>query len=78
VRLGLSKSQIEKLGTRLVAAPQPAAEDLDALHRLLEAYGEVLAETVTSVRTEFGASIGPGKTLSSKTSWSSFATPRVS
>lgn len=49
--LPLSKSQIERLGVRLVARAEPAPADIDLLHVLLEAYGGVLEGAVARVRT---------------------------
>jgi hypothetical protein len=54
VRLPLPRTQIEKLGIRLVAESPPDPRDLDALHALLRVYGEVLGETVAVVRAETG------------------------
>jgi ppGpp synthetase/RelA/SpoT-type nucleotidyltranferase len=54
MRLPLTKSQIEKLGGRLVAAPEVAPADLDQLHQLLTAYGDCLRETTQRVRDELG------------------------
>lgn len=52
--LPFSKSQIERLGTRLVSRSEPAPEDLEALHALLSAYGEVLEDAVATVRETTG------------------------
>ena len=47
----LSRSQIERLGERLVRSSPPAADDLAALHELLLVYGDALEEAVTQVQT---------------------------
>jgi ppGpp synthetase/RelA/SpoT-type nucleotidyltranferase len=51
VPLPFSRSKIERLGERLIAGPEPADEDIADLHRLLEAYDEVLATTLIRVRS---------------------------
>ena len=48
----LSRTQVEKLGVRLVKRTPPDPEDLTALHGLLSAYGEVLDVAVNRVRDE--------------------------
>lgn len=50
----MSKSQIERLGIRLVSSPDPSPEDVTALHELLAAYGEVLADAADRVRIQLG------------------------
>jgi len=50
----LTKSQIERLGVRLVRSNPPAAEDLAALHELLLSYGDALEEAVTTVQRSLG------------------------
>jgi ppGpp synthetase/RelA/SpoT-type nucleotidyltranferase len=50
----LTRSQVERLGVRLVRSDPPAAEDLAALHELLLAYGDVLAEAVARVQSTLG------------------------
>lgn len=53
--LPMSKSQIERLGARLVrSGGSPADEDLDALHRLLSAYGATLERTSAKAREALG------------------------
>lgn len=52
--LPLTKSQIEKLGARLVGVAQPEPDDLAALHELLAAYDEVLARATVTVRDRLG------------------------
>ncbi|MFI1725909.1 hypothetical protein [Streptomyces sp. NPDC020489] len=49
--LPYSKSQIERLGKRLIATGEPSEEDLDALNELLLAYDELLAAAMSEVRT---------------------------
>jgi ppGpp synthetase/RelA/SpoT-type nucleotidyltranferase len=56
VRLPLTKSQIEKLGARLVSGPTVDVEDLTQLHGLLSAYGETLRETTKRVHDELDLS----------------------
>lgn len=51
----MSKSQVERLGIRLIGSPRPAADDLAALHQLLVTYDDALAGAVTSVRDSLGA-----------------------
>lgn len=53
--LPFSKSQIERLGGRLVATKPPADADLALLHELLDAYGDVLSESVERVRSALDA-----------------------
>ncbi len=53
----LSNSQIERLGQRLVARPQPAAEDLVLLNELLSNYSDVLDLAVDRVQST--ANIAP-------------------
>ena len=48
--LPCSKSQIERLGKRLVAQGDPAEEDLSLLNELLLAYDEILASAMDDVR----------------------------
>ena len=48
--LPLTKSQIEHLGQRLIAAGEPAPEDLAALHELLRAYAIVLDDAANTLR----------------------------
>jgi len=47
----LTRSQIERLGVRLVQSDPPATDDLAALHELLLAYGDALAEAVATVQS---------------------------
>lgn len=56
MRGSLSRSQIEKLGIRLVQDEQPADEDLDLLHQLLMDYSEVLGDAIALVSGELGIS----------------------
>ncbi len=49
--LPLSRSQIEKLGKRLVASERPAREDLLLLHELQIAYRDVLSAAAERVRS---------------------------
>ena len=51
VELPLSRSQIEKLGSRLVSSAEVDDDDLAQLHRLLTTYGEALRETTDRVRS---------------------------
>jgi ppGpp synthetase/RelA/SpoT-type nucleotidyltranferase len=57
VRLPLTKSQIERLGVRLVESAMPATADLELLHEILGMYSEVLATAVERVRG--GAGVSP-------------------
>jgi ppGpp synthetase/RelA/SpoT-type nucleotidyltranferase len=50
----LTKSQIERLGYRLLGSTQPAADDLAALHELLLIYGDALADAAASVQRDLG------------------------
>ena len=50
----LSRTQIEKLGKRLVAADRPEAEDVELLNELLLAYREVLSAAVLRVEEAAG------------------------
>lgn len=50
--LPLSKSQIERLGLRLVATSEPSAADVAALHDVLRAYAAVLDAAVNRIREE--------------------------
>jgi ppGpp synthetase/RelA/SpoT-type nucleotidyltranferase len=52
--MALTRSQIERLGERLVRSDPPAADDLAALHELLLAYGDALAEAVAVVQDDLG------------------------
>lgn len=52
--LGLSKSQIDRLGSRLVGEDGPADEDLDLLHQLLLVRSEQLNRAEARVREELG------------------------
>lgn len=52
----LSKSQVGRLGSRLVQAPAPAQADLDMLHDLLADRSEILGDAVERVRNELGLS----------------------
>jgi hypothetical protein len=47
-----TRSQIERLGVRLVGSDRPAAGDLAALHDLLLVYGDALADAVAKVYGE--------------------------
>lgn len=55
--LPLSKSQIERLGTRLVATSEPAPADVAALHDVLRAYATVLDGAVARLRE--GSDLAP-------------------
>lgn len=57
VPLPLSRSQIERLGLRLVATSEPSAADVAALHDVLRAYSAVLDGAVTRVRE--GSELAP-------------------
>lgn len=50
----LTKSQIERLGYRLLGSTQPAGDDLAALHELLLTYGDSLADAVATVQRDLG------------------------
>jgi hypothetical protein len=50
----LSKSQVEKLGQRLVRSDQPAEADLQVLRQLLLARSEALETAIGRVRQELG------------------------
>ena len=52
--VGLSKSQIDRLGLRLVGKTEPAAGGLDLLHRLLLTRSEQLGRAEARVREELG------------------------
>jgi ppGpp synthetase/RelA/SpoT-type nucleotidyltranferase len=46
----MTRSQIERLGVRLVRTDPPAADDVAALHDLLLSYGDALEEAVATVQ----------------------------
>jgi ppGpp synthetase/RelA/SpoT-type nucleotidyltranferase len=50
----MTRSQIERLGARLVRSDPPAAQDLGALQELLLAYGDALEEAVARVQDHLG------------------------
>jgi ppGpp synthetase/RelA/SpoT-type nucleotidyltranferase len=52
MRLPFTKSQVEKLGVRLISTPKVESDALTDLHILLGAYSEVLKETADRVRLE--------------------------
>jgi hypothetical protein len=52
--MALSRSQIERLGVRLVDASPPTADDLRTLHELLLEYGDALANAVAIAREHLG------------------------
>jgi ppGpp synthetase/RelA/SpoT-type nucleotidyltranferase len=52
--MALTRSQIERLGVRLVATAQPTDEDLALLHELLLTYNSTLRGAVARVRNELG------------------------
>jgi len=54
VSLPLSRSQLVRLGERLVAADPPAVDDLAQLYEVLRAYDAVPTATVARVRAETG------------------------
>jgi ppGpp synthetase/RelA/SpoT-type nucleotidyltranferase len=54
VPLPFTKSQIERLGQRLVASSEPAAADIAALHEVLRAYSVVLDEAAARLREATG------------------------
>lgn len=54
--MAMTRSQIERLGVRLVRSQPPAAGDLAALHELLRVYGDALEEAVTAVQVRLGIS----------------------
>ena len=57
--LPFSKSQIEKLGDRLVASIPPEPADIEQLHELLVSYDAVLNLCVVKVRTDIGVEATP-------------------
>ncbi len=56
MRPPLTKSQIERLGVRLVKSETPADTDLELLHEVLGTYSDVLAAAVERVRDGVGVS----------------------
>ncbi len=52
----MTRSQIERLGVRLVASDPPSTEDLSALHELLLGYRNALEAAVARVRRDLGIS----------------------
>lgn len=50
----MTRSQVERLGVRLVSASPSAQEDLDALHELLVVYADALADAVDRVHEHLG------------------------
>jgi hypothetical protein len=60
----LSKSQIDKLGERLAAAPAPAREDLEALAGLRESYAEAMRAVQSALRELGLESTSRPKTIS--------------
>lgn len=52
--MALTRSQIERLGGRLVAADEPADDDLALLHELLLGYDIALRSTLVRVNTHVG------------------------
>lgn len=50
----MTRSQIERLGVRLVSTSPPAQEDLDTLHELLVVYADALADAVVRVHEHLG------------------------
>jgi ppGpp synthetase/RelA/SpoT-type nucleotidyltranferase len=54
MRLPFTKSQVEKLGVRLISTPKVESDALNDLHTLLGAYSEALKETADRVRGELG------------------------
>ncbi len=56
VRPPLTKSQIERLGVRLVHGTKPTDADVELLHEVLRMYSEVLAGAVERVRDGLGVS----------------------
>jgi ppGpp synthetase/RelA/SpoT-type nucleotidyltranferase len=55
----LTKSQIERLGYRLLGSSQPTGDDLAELHELLLIYGDALADTATAVQRDLGITSTP-------------------
>jgi ppGpp synthetase/RelA/SpoT-type nucleotidyltranferase len=57
--LPFSKSQVERLGERLIASVPPEQADMDQLHELLLAYDAVLTQCVALVRNGLGEEVTP-------------------